>query len=69
MADGMDFSTPAPGGWRQRSGKISADEYRRLRAACLVMATQSKSPDERARWLGMAQSIDDLTPELISEAG
>jgi hypothetical protein len=59
----MDLFTLARGGWRQRSGKISSDGYRRLRAACVVMATQSKSPDERARWLSMAQSIDYLIPE------
>ena len=31
------------------------DEYRRLHAACLIMAEQSKQPDERARWFTLAQ--------------
>jgi hypothetical protein len=63
MAYAMDLFTQATGGWRQRNGKISPDEYRRLRAACVVMATQSMSPVERDRWLGMAESIDYLIPE------
>jgi hypothetical protein len=32
------------------------DEYRRLHAACLVMARQSKLPQVQARWLVMAQA-------------
>jgi hypothetical protein len=31
------------------------DGYRRLHAACLIMAEQSKQPDERARWFTLAQ--------------
>jgi hypothetical protein len=65
----MDLFTPATGGRRQRSGKISPDEYRRLRVACVVMATQSKSPVERDRWLGVAESIDYLIPESRAGGG
>ena len=64
----MDVFGLGSGGWRHRSGKISSDEYRRLVAACVAMAIQSKSPDERVRWLGMAQSIDDLIYCAASKA-
>jgi hypothetical protein len=33
---------------------VSYDEYRRLHAACIDMASQSNMPDLRARWLAMA---------------
>jgi hypothetical protein len=32
------------------------DEYRRLRAACLIMARQSKMPEVQTRWLVIAQA-------------
>jgi hypothetical protein len=35
--------------------EMVCDEYRRLHAACLIMAEQSKQPDERARWFTLAQ--------------
>jgi hypothetical protein len=35
---------------------MRSDDYRRLHAACLAMARQSKLPDVQARWLAMAQA-------------
>ena len=35
--------------------EMHCDEYRRLHAACLIMAEQSKQPDERARWFTLAE--------------
>ena len=35
--------------------EMRCDEYHRLHAACLIMAEQSKQPDERARWFTLAQ--------------
>ena len=34
---------------------MHCDRYRRLHAVCLIMAEQSKQPDERARWFTLAQ--------------
>jgi hypothetical protein len=35
--------------------EMVCDEYRRLHAACLIMAEQSKQAEERARWFALAQ--------------
>jgi hypothetical protein len=45
-----------------------SDGYRRLYATCLTMAKQSNSPDERARWLALAQDCENLV-EGSSEKG
>jgi hypothetical protein len=40
---------------------MRADEYLRLRAACVAMARQSQLPDVQARWAKLA---DDAALEL-----
>ena len=45
---------------------MRSHEYRRLHAACLTMAGQSKSPDVEARWLALVEKCEavilDVTP-------
>jgi hypothetical protein len=42
---------------------MSHDEYRRLHAACIVMARQSSLPDTRAPWLAMAAAWSERTAD------
>ena len=46
---------------------MRCDEYHRLHAACLIMAEQSKQPDERARWFTLAQDCLGLANDPRSE--
>ena len=46
---------------------MRCDEYHRLHAACLIMAEQSKQPDERARWFTLAQDCLELASDPRSE--
>jgi hypothetical protein len=46
---------------------MHCDEYRRLHAACLIMAEQTKQPDERARWFTLAQDCMRLANNSRSE--
>jgi hypothetical protein len=47
--------------------KMHCDEYRRLHAAFLIMAEQSKQPDERDRWFTLAQDCLGLANDPRSE--
>jgi hypothetical protein len=46
---------------------MRCDEYHRLHAACLIMAEQSKQPEERARWFTLAQDCLGLANDPRSE--
>jgi hypothetical protein len=47
--------------------EMRCDEYHRLHAACLIMAEQSKQPEERARWFTLAQDCLGLANDPRSE--
>ena len=46
---------------------MRCDRYRRLHAACLIMAEQSKQAEERARWFTLAQDCLGLANEPCAE--
>ena len=46
---------------------MHCDRYRRLYAVCSIMAEQSKQPDERARWLTLAQDCLGLANKPYAE--
>jgi hypothetical protein len=47
---------------------MHSDEYRRLHAACLTMADQSKLPEVQARWRTLAQSCSSLAKDLPAKS-